>query len=325
MRSGFIGVSLNGSRWSARISVAGKKISLGGFETEKEAALAYDQASRAQFGDTARCNVRKGGRRGGGIREEGSEGGKKGVGRVEEIKRGGEVVRRRGFPCALDERLWPCLSSWFLPCPHCTHLDLSGSTHVVPVLPSSSLPSFPPHQFDLSGTVPTGLRGRGKGWGSRGGGQEAGRAKRRYRTGRGRGRGAGSGKYTSSLLFGGPLGGRFGISSLGGSSAGGEGGLRDRGGKVGEEEGGEGEEEGGEGQQGEEDEEETEDDESGYGGGNFKSQYGAGDRGVGKETQDGKGEGQGEDDDDDDDGDRSTESEGEEEMGLSWAVRAGMR
>ncbi|EKU23151.1 pathogenesis-related transcriptional factor and erf [Nannochloropsis gaditana CCMP526] len=56
MRSGFIGVSLNGSRWSARISVAGKKISLGGFETEKEAALAYDQASRAQFGDTARCN-----------------------------------------------------------------------------------------------------------------------------------------------------------------------------------------------------------------------------------------------------------------------------
>jgi hypothetical protein len=145
MRSGFIGVSLNGSRWSARISVAGKKISLGGFETEKEAALAYDQASRAQFGDTARCNVRKGGRWGGGIkREEGREGGKKGVGRVEEMKRGGEVAGRRGFPCALDERLWPCLSSWYPRCPHCIHLDLGGSTHVVPVLPSFLLPPLLP-------------------------------------------------------------------------------------------------------------------------------------------------------------------------------------
>jgi len=66
VRSGFIGVSLNGNRWSARISVAGKKTSLGGYDTEKEAALAYDRASRQQFGEKARCNVSKeGGREGG--------------------------------------------------------------------------------------------------------------------------------------------------------------------------------------------------------------------------------------------------------------------
>ena len=73
VRSGFIGVSLNGNRWSARISVAGKKTSLGGYDTEKEAALAYDRASRLQFGDKARCNVSERGREG--KREGGREGG----------------------------------------------------------------------------------------------------------------------------------------------------------------------------------------------------------------------------------------------------------
>ena len=74
VRSGFIGVSLNGNRWSARISVAGKKTSLGGYDTEKEAALAYDRASRQQFGEKARCNVSE--------KEEGREGGREGTGRT---------------------------------------------------------------------------------------------------------------------------------------------------------------------------------------------------------------------------------------------------
>jgi hypothetical protein len=57
-RSGFKGVSWDkrGRRWAAYITVNYKHLSLGRFSNAKEAALAYDIASRQHFGEFSRTN-----------------------------------------------------------------------------------------------------------------------------------------------------------------------------------------------------------------------------------------------------------------------------
>jgi hypothetical protein len=54
--SGFYGVVAVGSRWAAQIRYAGRKYPIGSFKSKAEAALAYDEAARAQFGNQALCN-----------------------------------------------------------------------------------------------------------------------------------------------------------------------------------------------------------------------------------------------------------------------------
>ena len=56
-RSDFRGVYQSDSnKWMARITVAGRKLSLGAFRTELAAAHAYDVASNQYFGDKAKLN-----------------------------------------------------------------------------------------------------------------------------------------------------------------------------------------------------------------------------------------------------------------------------
>lgn len=50
------GVSWYANRWRARITVSGRTRHLGRFETENEAALAYNVAAREAFGEFARLN-----------------------------------------------------------------------------------------------------------------------------------------------------------------------------------------------------------------------------------------------------------------------------
>jgi hypothetical protein len=50
------GVGPSGKRWSARITIDGKRIRLGCYATAEEAAKAYDKAAREAFGEFAQCN-----------------------------------------------------------------------------------------------------------------------------------------------------------------------------------------------------------------------------------------------------------------------------
>jgi hypothetical protein len=50
------GITRNKKGWQARITVDGKRISLGLFKNELEAALAYDTKAKELFGEYAKCN-----------------------------------------------------------------------------------------------------------------------------------------------------------------------------------------------------------------------------------------------------------------------------
>lgn len=56
--SKFLGVGLNGGKWTAHIRVGGKQVSLGRFTEEEAAARAYDTAARHHHGEFARPNFK---------------------------------------------------------------------------------------------------------------------------------------------------------------------------------------------------------------------------------------------------------------------------
>ena len=55
--SDYKGVSWRKGKWEARIQHEGSRLYLGRFESAKDAALAYDVASRQLYGDFAGCNL----------------------------------------------------------------------------------------------------------------------------------------------------------------------------------------------------------------------------------------------------------------------------
>lgn len=55
--SEYKGVSKSGGRWFAQIKVQGRKIHLGTFTDEREAAIAYNEAAISAFGEFARLNT----------------------------------------------------------------------------------------------------------------------------------------------------------------------------------------------------------------------------------------------------------------------------
>lgn len=55
-RSAWKGVKPCGSKWRAQITVSGKRIHLGYYVEEKDAAIAYDKAARRYFGEFAYLN-----------------------------------------------------------------------------------------------------------------------------------------------------------------------------------------------------------------------------------------------------------------------------
>lgn len=59
-RSRYKGVVKCGNNWRSRISVNGKRIYLGSFKTEKEAALAYNEACKIHHGEYGVLNDIKG-------------------------------------------------------------------------------------------------------------------------------------------------------------------------------------------------------------------------------------------------------------------------
>lgn len=60
-RSGFKGIYTDKGRWSAKITVQGRRIYLGRYKTQEEAARAYDRGARKHFGAFARLNFPIGG------------------------------------------------------------------------------------------------------------------------------------------------------------------------------------------------------------------------------------------------------------------------
>lgn len=57
--SQYLGVHKRYSKWYALISYGGKTYQIGKFETEKEAALAYNEQAKIHFGDFANLNIIK--------------------------------------------------------------------------------------------------------------------------------------------------------------------------------------------------------------------------------------------------------------------------
>ena len=58
--SGYIGVSKSYKKWAAYITVSGKVIKLGRYDSKIDAALAYDKASIKYHGCTGKLNFKKG-------------------------------------------------------------------------------------------------------------------------------------------------------------------------------------------------------------------------------------------------------------------------
>ena len=58
-KSGYRGVTFHSitGKWRARLEINSKKISLGLYFTKKEAAIAYNQAAKAYFGEFAKLNI----------------------------------------------------------------------------------------------------------------------------------------------------------------------------------------------------------------------------------------------------------------------------
>lgn len=55
--SQFKGVSLHRGRWVARLMVFGKRISVGSFDNELDAAIAWNEAAKVYHGEFARLNI----------------------------------------------------------------------------------------------------------------------------------------------------------------------------------------------------------------------------------------------------------------------------
>lgn len=62
-RCRYKGVAPSGPRWTARITVDGKQVRLGGYATDEQAARAYDEAARRHHGEFACVNFPKSGER----------------------------------------------------------------------------------------------------------------------------------------------------------------------------------------------------------------------------------------------------------------------